>query len=156
MSQRGVAWIALAGVAGAVAPPFAARLADKGLARTGTIAAMLLAAGGFLLSDYATGASHLSLGIVVAAAILIDFATSANLVFGQRAIFLLGPELRSRLNGLYLATFFMAGALSAAVSGWCYVHFGWRGVSVFGVLLPLLGMAYVMTERRPTAVLQQE
>jgi predicted MFS family arabinose efflux permease len=148
LSQRGVAWIALAGVAGAIAPPFAARAAEKGLARAGTIAAMLLASCGFLLSDLATDASKLSLAIVVAVAIMIDFATSANLVFGQRAIFLLNAELRGRLNGLYLATFFAGGALSAAVSGWIYAHFGWRGVTVFGTSLPLLGMLYVLTERR--------
>jgi predicted MFS family arabinose efflux permease len=148
MSQRGVAWIALAGVAGAIAPPIAARMAGKGLARTGTIAAMLLAAGAFLFSDLAGDSSSLSIAIVVAVAIMIDFATSANLVFGQRAIFLLGAELRSRLNGLYLATFFAGGAVSAAASGWIYVHFGWRGVTVFGALLPLLGMLYLATEPR--------
>jgi predicted MFS family arabinose efflux permease len=151
LTQRGVAWIALAGVAGAIAPPIAARVADKGLARAGTIMAMLLAAGAFLLSDLARDASNLSISIVVAVAIMIDFAASANLVFGQRAIFLLGAELRGRLNGLYLATFFAGGAISAAVSGWVYVHYGWRGVTVFGALLPLIGMLYLLTERRTSA-----
>ena len=150
LTQRGIAWIALAGAAGAVAPPIAARVADKGLARAGTIAAMLLASCGFLLSALASDSSGVSLGIVVAAAIMIDFATSANLVFGQRAIFLLGAELRGRLNGLYLATFFAGGALSAGVSAWIYVRFGWPGVTAFGTLLPVLGMWYVLTERRPT------
>jgi predicted MFS family arabinose efflux permease len=148
LTQRGVAWIALAGVAGAVAPPIAARLADQGLARVGTILAMLLASGAFLLSDLARDSSNWSLGIVVAVAIMIDFAVSANLVFGQRAIFLLGADLRSRLNGLYLATFFAAGAISAAVSGWLYVRFGWWGVTVFGAALPLIGMLYLLTESR--------
>jgi len=149
LTQRGVAWVALAGVAGAIAPPIAARFADKGLSRAGTIAAMLLAACAFLLSMFASGSSNGSLAIVVSVAIMIDFATSANLVFGQRAIFSLGAELRGRLNGLYLATFFAAGAVSAAVSAWIYVHFGWPGVTVFGTVLPLLGMLYVITERPP-------
>jgi predicted MFS family arabinose efflux permease len=148
LTQRGVAWVALAGVAGAIAPPIAARVADKGLARIGTILAMLLAAGAFLISDLAKDSSNLSLGIVVAVAIMIDFATSANLVFGQRAIFLLGADLRSRLNGLYLATFFAGGAICAAVSGWIYVYYGWLGVTVFGAALPLIGMLYLFTERR--------
>lgn len=36
LSQNGIAWVALAGVAGAIAPPFAGRLADIGHARAGT------------------------------------------------------------------------------------------------------------------------
>jgi predicted MFS family arabinose efflux permease len=156
LTQRGVAWIALAGVAGAIAPPIAARVADLGLARAGTIAAMLLGAFGFLLSLLARDSSNLSLGIVVMVAITIDFAVSANLVFGQRAIFMLDPELRSRLNGMYLATFFAGGAVSAAVSAWIYVHYGWGGVTAFGTLLPLLGVLYVLTERTRTLALSTQ
>lgn len=36
---------------------------------------------------------------------------TANLALGQRAIFQLGAEFRSRLNGLYMATFFVGGAI---------------------------------------------
>ena len=88
----------MAGVAGAIAPPIAARVAGKGFARGGTIACMVLAAAGFVLSSYAVDASNLSLGIVVAAAIMIDFAASANLVFGQRAIFPAGPGIAQPLK----------------------------------------------------------
>jgi predicted MFS family arabinose efflux permease len=148
LSQRGIAWVALAGVAGAVAPPIAGRIADKGLSQWGTVAAMLLAAVAFLLSDLAHGGSRLALGLVIACAILLDFAVSSNLVFGQRAIFSLAPEQRSRINGLYLATFFAGGAISSALSGWCYTRFGWAGVSALGVALPIAGLVYLLTERR--------
>jgi predicted MFS family arabinose efflux permease len=148
LSQRGIAWVALAGVAGAVAPPIAGRIADKGLSQWGTVAGMLLAAGAFLLSDLAHAGSRLALGLVIACAILLDFAVSSNLVFGQRAIFSLAPEQRSRINGLYLATFFAGGAISSALSGWCYTRFGWAGVSALGVALPIAGLVYLLTERR--------
>jgi predicted MFS family arabinose efflux permease len=148
LNQRGVAWVALAGVAGAVAPPIAGRVADKGLSRPGTGLAMLLAAGAFLLSDLPFGSSRLALGLVMACAILLDFAVSANLVFGQRAIYSLGAEERSRLNGLYLATFFAGGAISSALSGWAYSRLGWMGVSALGIALPTLGLVYLATERQ--------
>jgi hypothetical protein len=41
-------------------------------------------------------------------------------VLGQRAIFSLGAEYRSRLNGLYMATFFVGGAIGSALGGWAY------------------------------------
>jgi hypothetical protein len=43
-------------------------------------------------------------------AILLDFGATANMTLGQRAIFSLGAELRGRLNGLYVAAFFIGCA----------------------------------------------
>jgi predicted MFS family arabinose efflux permease len=149
LTQTGIAWVALAGVAGAVAPPIAGRIADRGLSRRGTAVVMVLAALSFLLSDLARNGSRLALGMVIASAVLLDFCVSANLVFGQRAIFSLAPALRSRLNGLFMATFFAGGAIAAALSGFCYSRFGWTGVSVIGVALPIVGLIYLATELMP-------
>ncbi len=148
LTQRGIAWVALAGVAGAIAPPFAGRMADKGRSGLGTSIALVVAPLTFLLSNLATNGSALSLGIVVASAIILDFVVSANLVFGQRAIYALGAEQRSRLNGLFMALFFAGGALGSALSGWSYSAFGWRGVTVLGVAFPIVGLMYFATEFR--------
>ena len=148
LTQRGIAWVALAGVAGAIAPPFAGRMADSGRSSLGTALALLIAPLTFLLSDLATDGSTRSLGIVIAAAISLDFVVSANLVFGQRAIYALGAEQRSRLNGLFMALFFAGGALGSALSGWAYASFGWRGVTVLGVAFPIAGLLYFATEWR--------
>ena len=150
LSQKGIAWVAFAGVAGAIAPPFAGRLADRGLSRSGTAFAMLFAALAFVLSDFAQGGSRIDLVLVTLSAIVLDFAVSANLVFGQRAIFALGADLRSRLNGLFMALFFAGGALASALSGWCYAGYGWTGSSVLGAALPLIGLLYLATEPRTT------
>jgi predicted MFS family arabinose efflux permease len=133
LTQRGIAWVALAGVAGAVAPPVAGRMADKGFGQWGTVAAMLLAAAAFLVSALANNGSRLALGLVIACAILLDFAVFSNLVFSQRTIYSLRPEQRSRVNGLFMAIFFAGGAISSALSGWCYLRLGWAGVSAVGV-----------------------
>jgi hypothetical protein len=42
---------------------------------------------------------------------------TANLTVGQQAIFVLGAEVRSRLNGLYIATFFVGGAAGTTLGG---------------------------------------
>jgi predicted MFS family arabinose efflux permease len=148
LTQRGVAWVALAGVACAVAPPIAGRVADSGHGGWGTALAMLLATGAFLLSDSGRAGSRLGLALVVACAILLDFAVSSNLVFGQRAIYSLAAEQRSRINGLFMTTFFSGGAVSSALSGWCYSRYGWGGVSALGIALPLAGLLYFASERQ--------
>ena len=151
LSQSGIAWVALAGVAGAIAPPFAGWLADKGHARSGTVAAMLLAGGSFLLSNLGREGGNFGLAMVVATAVLLDFAVSANLVFGQRAIYALGAEERSRLNGLFMAMFFAGGALASALAGWCFAHAGWTGVSALGIALPTVAIVYWTSERATSA-----
>lgn len=148
LSHNGVALFALAGVAGAIAAPIAGRVADRGWSRTGTVLAMLATSGALLTTLLAQHGSTLALGILVAAAILIDFAVTANLVFGQRAIFMLSADLRSRINGLYMATFFMGGAVGSAIGVWAYASAGWPGVVWIGTALPLLALAYFMTGRR--------
>jgi predicted MFS family arabinose efflux permease len=148
LTQRGVAWIALAGVAGALAPPLASRLVDRGLTRHGTIVAMILVVTAFAVSMLARDGSRVALAVVVLAAIILDAAVAANMVFGQRAIYALAAEQRSRLNGLYMATFFTGGAIGSALGGWAFASHGWGAVALLGVGLPLVALCYLATERR--------
>lgn len=146
LSQGGIALVALAGVAGAIAPPFASRLVDAGHGRVGTIAVMGIAMFAMVLT---LRASHGSVATIVLAGILLDAAVSAHLVFGQRAIYALAPELRSRMNALYIASFFAGGAAASAASAWAFVHHGWHGVVILGVALPALALLYRLTEAAP-------
>lgn len=91
---------------GAIAAPLTGRIADKGWSRPATIFAMLAVACAFLLTGLIDLGSSYSLAWLVVSAIVLDFGVSANLALGQRAIFLLPAENRSRLNGVFMATFF--------------------------------------------------
>jgi predicted MFS family arabinose efflux permease len=146
LSQGGIALFALAGVAGAVAAPIAGRIADRGWSRPATAVAMLAVAGAFLMTHIAPEGSMLALGLLVAAAILLDFGVSANLTLGQRAIFSLSAEFRSRLNGLYMATFFVGGAVGSAAGGWAYAQGGWTLASWVGFAFPVVAVVYFVTE----------
>jgi predicted MFS family arabinose efflux permease len=148
LSQGGIALFALAGVAGAVASPIAGRLADRGWTTPASAFAMLAVAAAFLMTHLGAHGSHLALGLLVAAGILLDFGVTTNLVLGQRAIFVLGAEYRSRLNGLYMATFFAGGAIGSALGGWAFAHGGWAWASWLGFALPVAALLYFMTEKR--------
>jgi predicted MFS family arabinose efflux permease len=146
LSQSGIALFALAGVAGAVAAPIAGRVADRGWTRTATAFAMMLTTGGFALTHVAELGSTFSLVALVAAAIAIDFGVQANVVLGYRALFVLGADSRSRLNGLYMTTFFLAGAAGSAVGGWAYATGGWALASSIGAAVPIAALIHLATE----------
>lgn len=148
LSQGGIALFALAGVAGAIASPIAGRLADKGWTTPATAFAMLAVAAAFLMTHVGAPGSRLALGLLVAAGIVLDFGVTTNLVLGQRAIFVLGAEYRSRLNGLYMATFFAGGAIGSALGGWAFAHGGWALASWLGFALPIATLLYFATEKR--------
>jgi predicted MFS family arabinose efflux permease len=147
LSQGEIALFALAGVAGAIAAPITGRVADRGWSRPATGCAMLAVAVAFLMTHIAEPGSHWALGLLVAAAILLDFGVSANMTLGQRAIFGLGADVRARLNGLYMTTFFLGGAIGSALGGWAYAHGGWMLASRIGFALPVLALGYFATER---------
>jgi predicted MFS family arabinose efflux permease len=145
-TQRGIALFALAGVAGVFAAPIAGRLADSGHSRIATLVAMLLAAAGFLATYIGVPGSMLNLACLVVAAIAIDIGVQGNVVLGFRAIFALGHEHRSRLNGLYMATFFAAGAAGSGVGAFAFAQGGWMLASAIGLALPVAGLLYAATE----------
>lgn len=145
-SQSKIALFALAGAAGALSAPIAGRLADAGHTRVGTgvaIAGVLVA---FALAWL--GGGLLSVALMTLAAVLIDFFVQANTVFGQRALYMLAPEIRNRLNGLYIATFFIGGAVGSAIASPLYEAGGWQAVVIAGLAFPALGFLYFLTEFR--------
>lgn len=156
LSQNGIALFALVGMAGAVASPIAGRLADAGHTLGATAIALAVGALSFLLPLFAPHSKPLALGLLAVAAIVLDAAVAANLVLGQRALFALGAEIRSRLNGLYFALFFAGGALGSALGGWVYAQYGWHAALVTGMLLPALALpAWLWEAAEHTASRQQ-
>jgi predicted MFS family arabinose efflux permease len=146
LSQRGIALFALAGVAGAIAAPIAGYVADRGWSRAATAFAMLATALAFLITHVGHRGSSLALALLVVAGMLLDFGVQGNFVVGARAIFALGPESRSRLNGLYMATFFAAGAVGSALGGWAFAYGGWPLASWIGFALPVAALLALATE----------
>ena len=137
-SQRGIALFALVGAAGALAAPVAGRLADRDLGRPGTVVALLSIALAFALA-FGAAALH-SVVVLAAAAVALDTGVQSNLVFSQRALYALAPEMRSRLNGVFMASFFSAAALASAVTSLIYASAGFGGICVFGAALPALAL----------------
>lgn len=146
-SQKAIALYALVGIAGAVAAPIGGRLADRGLTRLATGIALGVVVVSLLLPLMIQSSSPVGITVLVAAAILLDMGVSANLVLSQRAIFSLAPEIRSRLNGLFMAIFFLGGAIGSSIGGWAYASGGWGTALWIGIAFPVIALLYFITEK---------
>lgn len=144
LDSRSLAWFALAGVAGTVVAPLAGKAGDKGYSAVGMPIAHVVATAGFTLAGVA-GAGwfgldiaqypRTALGLLVLAAIVIDAGAVGDQTLGRRAINMLDPAARSRLNGLFVGVFFIGGGIGAVAAGSAWAVAGWTGVCAVGLLL---------------------
>src|SRR5262249_39531786 len=152
----GIALFALAGVGGAVVAPIAGWAGDRGwitpatwLAHAAVIAALLLAgaAGAGWFGFDPSARSGLSLGMLAAAAIVLDLGVIGDQTLGRRAVNLACPQARGRLNGLYIGLFFVGGAVGSALAGIAWAEAGWTLVCVVGLGFAALALALAWIER---------
>ena len=146
LSQTWIAAFALAGASGALIAPVAGRLADRGLTRPASGAAFGAAALCFVLGWLGRSGGAFGLVALVAAGLLLDLGVQTSQVLGQREIYSLAAEARSRLNGLYVALFFIGGALGSGLGGAVYAWAGWNGASALGLGFCLVGAGAYLTE----------
>lgn len=137
LSQAQIGLFALAGAAGAAAAPLAGRVADRGWTTPATGTALVVGAAAMALAGL--GADHLVL--LVLAAVLLDAAVQFTLVTGQQTLYAVRPDARSRMNTVYIASFFLGGAAGSALAGVVYTGYGWSGVAVLGAALPAAAAA---------------
>jgi predicted MFS family arabinose efflux permease len=146
MGQGGIALFALAGAGGALVAPWAGHLADRGLTRPATGAAMLATLLAFALG--AVSVHFHSLAGLVIAGIVLDGAVQLCNVLSLRSLYMLAPELRGRLNGLFLTCIFLCAAVSSGLAAALYAFYGWNGPSVLGGVLAVAALLFYATEFR--------
>jgi predicted MFS family arabinose efflux permease len=146
-SPIGIGVFALVGAAGAAVAPLAGRWADHGHTRRTTGISFVVAALALVLAGIG-GHSIIALAV---AAVLLDMAVQTTLILGQHTVYQLDPDSRARLNSVFIAIFFAGGALGSELSSITYHAGGWGAVTVFGAALPLLALAYWLTERKSIA-----
>ncbi|AXB76230.1 MFS transporter [Novosphingobium sp. P6W] len=124
------------GAAGVLAAPIAGRSAD----RSGPGRVIVLASALTLVSWLVFGFWQSIAGLVVGV-LLMDFSVQASQVSNQSIIYALRPEARSRINTVYMAMMFLAGAASSGAATAVWHHWGWNGVSVLGTGIAAVGLA---------------
>jgi predicted MFS family arabinose efflux permease len=130
-SATQIALFALAGAGGVAAAPIAGRSADRGHAERAKTVAHCVAIAAALGVALALGSARTPSAALVLAAVcafFLDAGVIADQTLGRRAVNLLPPEIRGRVNGLYTGLFFVGSACGAALAGPALAHGGWPGV----------------------------
>jgi predicted MFS family arabinose efflux permease len=149
LSQTQIAIFALVGAIGAIAAPIAGRLADAGHTHRASLLAMVFAVLSFLPAFVHPLYSVIGLAVT---GVVLDFCVQMNMVLGQRAIYALDANSRSRLNALYMTSIFIGGAFGSAIASSVYEHGGWLGVMLVGSAFPLVALLRFLSASRQTAV----
>ncbi len=151
LSDVHIGLVGLAGVAGALMANAAGRLADRGLEQLTTRVSVLLVLASWALLWLGGG----SLVAFLLGMLLIDLALQGVHISNQNVIYQLAPEARSRLNAVYMTTYFAGAAGGSALGSWAWQHGGWGATCVAGAGVALLnGLAMVhdaRLARRPEA-----
>jgi len=144
LTQQGIGLFALVGAAGAFVAPLAGRMADRGWSRPATGFAMVIVLASFGL--VATGGALRLMPILIAGALLLDAGVALNLILSQRAIYSLAADIRARLNGLFIALFFIGGAIGSALASFAYALGGWPATCLAGASFACLALCAYATE----------
>ncbi|ACA89469.1 MULTISPECIES: MFS transporter [Burkholderia cepacia complex] len=141
LDLHGIALFAFAGASGAIVTPLAGRAGDRGhgpaaqrLAHGTMLAALVVlgvAGAGWFGFDAHTHRG-VALALLAGGAALLDAGVIVDQTIGRRAINLLNPAARGRLNGLFVGLFFVGGALGAALAGSAWAWGGWSAVCGVG------------------------
>lgn len=146
-TQNGVALFALAGAGGALAAPLAGWMADRGWTRLTTMLAHALLVLSFVGAGFAVAA--LSVVAFAATAFLIDAATQLNQITGQKIIFEISDNARSRVNSIYLTSMFAIGASGSLIGSSTFAAGGWNLSAGVGAGIGLLSLGcFLLFDRR--------
>ncbi len=132
--ERAAGLFGLVGALGAAAAPFIGRLADRRGPRFGLSLGLLTSLVAFI-GLWIFG--HL-LSALIVGVILLDAGIQAGQVSNQTRIYSLLPEAPSRVNTIYMTSFFGGGALGAALG-----TYGWDGMQWAGVCIVSIAMLVV-------------
>ena len=139
----------LAGIAGMFATPLLGQLTDRLGARTVVQLGALTCAAAFALV-YAT---PLHIAALVAGVIVLDLGGRAGLVGNQLRALALSEAARSRLNTVFMASYFLGGALGTRGGAYLGMQYGWQGVALLG--LTLSAIVFVLNSQA-TIILQKK
>jgi predicted MFS family arabinose efflux permease len=149
LGQSGIAIFSLVGAAGALSAPIAGRFADAGKVVAGTAISMAMVAIGVALT-WPGSLVHGWTGLIIlgVATVLLDGGVQANQAFSMKVLFDLPPEVRSRVNAVYIACAFLGAALGSALAPLALSYAGWPLVALLAVIPPVCVLTFFLIRER--------
>lgn len=142
----------LLAIAGALLAPVFGKLADKGdPARSRLITVALV-----ILSVLMVKVLPHSVSSFIVAVLLLDVGVQATQVTNIATIYTLDQTANSRINTVYMTSYFIGGAIGTLAGVICWKAGGWPMVTSQLLLWSLLAMATVITSNRQIAKVRKQ
>jgi len=126
----------LIGAAGALCAPLVGRFADRRGPRFTVLLALLTTLTSFfLLAAFGKNLAGLIIGVI-----LLDIGVQSGHVANQTRIYALDPGARSRLNTVYMVSYFIGGAFGSWLGAICWTYKGWSAVCVLSIAVLLIAL----------------
>ena len=137
----------LVGAAGAAFAPVIGRLTDRVGSRKAVGFGLVLAIASFGV----LGALGHRLWGLILGVLLMDLGVQAGHVANQAWIYSLVPSMRSRLNSVYMTSYFIGGSTGTFLGALGWQLFGWWGVCGFSLAALSCGLGVYAWNYRPEA-----
>ncbi|HEY4150622.1 MAG TPA: MFS transporter [Chitinophagaceae bacterium] len=134
-------------IGGALAAPAVGKLSDKGnAARSQVFSVGLLIAGVLLIKLFPT-----SIPFLVLAVLMLDIGVQATQVANIATIYTLDATAHSRINTVYMTTYFIGGSIGTLAGVQCWRFGGWQSVTWQLLLWGLMALAIAVSalKKRP-------
>ncbi|WP_163832059.1 MFS transporter [Spartinivicinus ruber] len=137
LSTQQAGLFGLVGLAGAVGARRAGIMADRYGTNPVISLALLMILSAFVCL-YISKSSIIGLVIGV---IMLDLGVFVAQIPNQARVFSLNPEARSRINGMYMLVYYLAGALGSYLGAAAYAYGGWTWSCWVGLVCIVLGIS---------------
>ncbi|MBX9257183.1 MFS transporter [Desmonostoc muscorum CCALA 125] len=137
----------LVAIAGALMAPIFGKLADGGNSQRSLTVAVSMVIASLVIAKIA---AYSALAIAVAV-LLVDVGVQATQVTNVARIYTLDPQSNSRINTVYMTTYFIGGAVGTSIGLFCWNLGGWNLVTWQMLGFTLLAFFIIVRPKRTTA-----
>ena len=134
----------LVAIAGALMAPYVGKLADKGNSKRTLILAVLMIIFSLCLMKLLPDSTI----VLVVAVIILDIGIQGMQVTNVAMIYTLDQTAHSRINTIYMTSYFVGGALGTFVGLQCWKYGGWSLVVWQMLVWSLLALGIILKRRK--------
>jgi predicted MFS family arabinose efflux permease len=85
---------------------------------------------------------------IIAGVIIIDIGMQCVQLSNQSATMKLCPQASSRMNTIYMVTYFIGGSFGTFLAGTMWVKFGWYGTVFAGLSMVIASILFTLLRRK--------
>lgn len=139
-----VGMLGLCGIVGAIVASGMGKLIPRYGIRKFSLAGAILQIAAWSIANV-MGATYIGL---IAAIILVDVGLQCQQLSNQSGCIQEIPEAANRANTIFMTTYFIGGSLGTFCSGLAWIHLGWLGVCLVGIVFALISLSITVCSSR--------